>query len=926
MAAQYPHYFSHDDENGLPSNEVFSIIQDSQGFIWLGLDAGLYRFDGVRYHQYKSIDQKSKSMTGLTMSSSGGIYCYNFRSQLFYLNNDSLIEIRHELKRIYGLATDKRGNLYASHSGGISQYSEVKKKWTHYFDFSPEFIGLSSFLTAKCVEASLQDTIHFIYGHGTGQIINGEMQLTHSDFFKNLSPGYFLAEYSKGSMWSFSKEYNFFYSTFNGITQPLKIPELSKVLKGKKITCVRALKDGKLWISTYRGIIAFDPTTLSVQLFYPDLSFSDSMIDREGNYWFTTLQAGMIRVPNMNYTVWNELENNRLIKISNDDLNVYFATLNGTIGKINTLTYELKTYHTSQDADVQSLDYDENRKALYFNINNKLFELKGDKIQESTIITKALKAQLTIGDTYFRASSHGTFINETKIDEYWSRSIQIGENNSVWVATNSGLIKVQSIKGSWLVSKRFLDNHQILAIDYDPESKLLYVIDYHGKVYSVPEEGRPKIVTSISPDLQFYQIVHSDSKIFIATNKGVKIFDLNSNLLSSLDSFSGLISDNVLDLLVIKDALWLATNKGLQRIPISELHDNKPLAQINLRNYKGSLSKIELDYNTPLTLYPEVSCYISNGKFEFAYRINNGKEWFKLPASIENIELLNIPWGDFTIELKAIDHLGRDSDNIITIKGYVNPPFWRTWWFTLLWAILFIGLVSYVAIVIVRNIRKRERERAALVKSQLTALKAQMNPHFMFNTLNSIQALILKQDIKNSNLYLNKFSHLMRIVLDVSGKEEITLQEEIQLLELYLALEKLRFGDDFHYQISTGQEADPYSNMIPPLLLQPFVENAIKHGLLHKKGRKELYIEFEVDGDLRCTITDNGIGRKRAEEIKARQQEKYDSFSLESIEQRLALLNKFSERNFEIEIHDLFEDGRIPIGTKVEVLVPQRHA
>ncbi|KXK43961.1 MAG: signal transduction histidine kinase [Bacteroidetes bacterium OLB11] len=144
-----------------------------------------------------------------------------------------------------------------------------------------------------------------------------------------------------------------------------------------------------------------------------------------------------------------------------------------------------------------------------------------------------------------------------------------------------------------------------------------------------------------------------------------------------------------------------------------------------------------------------------------------------------------------------------------------------------------------------------------------------MNPHFMYNTLNSIQALILKQDIKNSNLYLSKFSHLMRKVLDVSGRDEISIQEEIEILELYLSLEKLRFGNDFLYKIIISNEVETQAIFLPPLLLQPFVENAIKHGLLHKKGEKQLIIRLEKETNhILCRIKDNGIGRKHSAEIK----------------------------------------------------------
>jgi LytS/YehU family sensor histidine kinase len=320
-------------------------------------------------------------------------------------------------------------------------------------------------------------------------------------------------------------------------------------------------------------------------------------------------------------------------------------------------------------------------------------------------------------------------------------------------------------------------------------------------------------------------------------------------------------------------------------------------------------------------LKPEVSSFASHGQFSYAYRINQG-EWIVLPGNIEQIEIQNMPRGNFNLELKAIDYLGRDSENSIRVYGYVRPPFWQTWWFA---ALIFVGLLFIVLLIakkVIANIRKREKEKTALVHSQLTALKAQMNPHFMYNALNSIQALILKQDIKNSNLYLSQFSSLMRLVLEVSEKEEVSLAEETKILNLYLSLEKLRFGTDFHYQIQLADDLDSEQIGLPPLILQPFVENAIKHGLLHKKGEKHLSIDFQIQNEfLQCVIEDNGIGRLHAMEIKQRQTEASASFSTNATEKRVQLFNTYQKQNMQIDIVDLMEN-QTPTGTKVIILIP----
>jgi sensor histidine kinase YesM len=232
------------------------------------------------------------------------------------------------------------------------------------------------------------------------------------------------------------------------------------------------------------------------------------------------------------------------------------------------------------------------------------------------------------------------------------------------------------------------------------------------------------------------------------------------------------------------------------------------------------------------------------------------------------------------------------------------------------------GVVAILFMIRIRFITRRAELRNKVTASQLTALKSQMNPHFLFNTLNSLQDLILKHDIKNSNYYLNKFSLLMREILDMSGKDEVPLSREIKLLDTYLELEKLRFGDEFKFEIKTDETLDIDHLVLPPMIIQPFIENALKHGLLHKKGDKNLSIEFSLNDEiLICEIIDNGVGRKRSEEIKARNVRTHQSFATEATDRRMDLLNSFNDKKYNFEIIDLYEDDKA-LGTKVVISIP----
>ncbi len=215
-------------------------------------------------------------------------------------------------------------------------------------------------------------------------------------------------------------------------------------------------------------------------------------------------------------------------------------------------------------------------------------------------------------------------------------------------------------------------------------------------------------------------------------------------------------------------------------------------------------------------------------------------------------------------------------------------------------------------------LKLEESTKNELAVSNLKALKSQMNPHFIFNLLNSIQALVMKGDVDASYVYMTKFAKLVRQTLHFSDADLVELEDEIDLLKLYLDLEKLRFSKDFEYKIIDN---DIEGIEIPPLLIQPFIENALVHGLLHKAGKKTLKIEFEQKDKIICTITDNGIGRTKAKEIKARQDIQHKSFSTKAIEKRFKILSETYKGEFGFKYEDVFEND-IFVATQVKLYIP----
>jgi len=210
----------------------------------------------------------------------------------------------------------------------------------------------------------------------------------------------------------------------------------------------------------------------------------------------------------------------------------------------------------------------------------------------------------------------------------------------------------------------------------------------------------------------------------------------------------------------------------------------------------------------------------------------------------------------------------------------------------------------------------------------MQALRAQMNPHFIFNCLNSINRFILKNEPQAASDYLTQFSRLIRLVLNNSKKAWIPLEDEIDMLRLYLDMEKLRFKDAFTYDFVCGDGVDPSSLFIPPLLIQPFVENAIWHGLMHKKGRGQVTLSFFVENDmLHCSIIDNGVGRSIPAQSGDTSSNAHKSMGIRITRDRLALINKeLNDEKVIFSIEDMVDQSGMASGTKVNLSIKFRQS
>jgi len=287
-----------------------------------------------------------------------------------------------------------------------------------------------------------------------------------------------------------------------------------------------------------------------------------------------------------------------------------------------------------------------------------------------------------------------------------------------------------------------------------------------------------------------------------------------------------------------------------------------------------------------------------------------------------------VPGGEYRFLVRAINNEGLGSDNYAVTYLKISTVWWKTLWFLgglglLIFSLIFSLYKYRIAKVRKEEQLKREYERK-LADVELSALRAQMNPHFIFNSLNSIEYYIISNEPAKASDYLNRFSRLIRLILQNSKSTIVPLKDDLEALKLYIELESMRFEQLFNYEVKLEKGIDTEKTMVPPMLLQPYVENAIWHGLLQKKEEQgKIEVSISMDGNsLNCIIEDNGIGREASEKLKSKTATKKKSFGMKITKDRLDVLNKLAGTNASVRVIDRFDEDGKASGTRVELFIP----
>jgi len=420
--------------------------------------------------------------------------------------------------------------------------------------------------------------------------------------------------------------------------------------------------------------------------------------------------------------------------------------------------------------------------------------------------------------------------------------------------------------------------------------------------------------------------------LYILTKKGMQVYDLSSNQFLAVGIAEGVVNpEEITNFSVSNDKLWLLEKHKYYSVPIADILTPKSIGKLYLDSIVVNRAKIKYLNKTSFTAKENAF------SFYYDYRNIESKEettisfildgfydnWKTISVSKNKIEFQSLPVGKYVFKLKA--NYRRQETKTFQYQFEILPPFWQRWWFYILIIFLSGIIVWQISRIRLKRIKIRNKETLErevlskdLAQTKLKALRSQMNPHFIFNSLNSIQDLVLQEDVDKSYDYIVLFADLVRSTLTHSDQDFITIDKELDFLKTYLELEKLRFGDDFSYTVNyTGNE----DLKIPSLVVQPFIENALLHGLLHKKGKKKLNITFVLDKQLICIIEDNGIGREKSGEIKKRQNNGHASFSTQAIKKRMEILSAQFNMETSFEYEDLMEGEEI-LGTRVIIKMP----
>ena len=949
--AQDPPFINYNEQNGLSTSVIYGLFQDSEDNIWFCTNSGAVKFNGNKLIAYK----KKDGLTGNEvfkifedsqhrlwfMTASGRISYY--KNKKIYNDNDH--PVFSQLKISYFISDirededhniwviPERGNIYAI-SGDLKSFREVSLQTTNGIFFS--FKG-GDYLSST----------NGIYSVGT--------ELSKVNFL-NFSPSLQNARhcFSENFIYTGRNQKVEMYDMENKTASFFETPDLPANLNSISVI------DSLIYICSGKGLSLYNKRNhKKTGQYFSSVNVSHMLKDKEGSLWISTLNDGVMYIPNMHVNFLkssgyfngnkvlklNGLGNHVIIGQSNSKADYYYRgnlkhilTPKETQGEGRTYTIKANKADSSFVISNQSgltqfplrgkISYIENVAMLAY------ADFNEDSVYVSTpsVLGKFPKK---IAAKYFLKE-----LNPFVFDSIRADVLYFDKTDSVlYAGTKTGLhlyknkIKIQQ-------SYTMLDGLSFTDIDKDRQGIFIATtlgdgVFFFNKDTVLNLNEKSGLTDNLCSSL----FIENDSTVWVTTLNGLNriVYSYKAGeftiRIKNLYRNDGLPSNYINDIYVYNDSIWLATNTGMAVFNEKDLPNYSYTPKMAIEAFKAndvdkdflSSTGINLDRNSN-NIVIEFNCGTFKNAVSVLYKyklVGLNSNWIETRNN--QVDFTGLPPGKYEFAVYAYSLNENWKSNIERIYFTIKPAYWQTTWFRVLLAATVLVIIFLLMFYQFRKVKNKftlqkkiinyEKE---LLELEQQALRLQMNPHFIFNALNSIQHAILSGKQNDAYNSLELFSSLIRGILENSKYKFISLEDEIEILKIYIQIEAKRFSSDFNYEVKIDPEIDTEAIKIPPMLIQPFVENSIWHGLMPKaEGEKKLILSFTgTDDAIICKVEDNGIGRNKAAAMKSKKHG--TSLGTALTFNRVANINMLENKiRYAIEIYDKENDG----GTIVTITI-----
>lgn len=943
--------YKHDksDENTLSNNKVWSICPINEKELAIGTFGGGANIFNKSSEKFRHLPfpaddpakSGDKSISKILVSRNGIIWCAT-RNGLKYINSNSgesysfknnpqdpFSVPNNVVQEIY---EDKDHQLWAgTFDGGICKFDSGNKKFFRYVLKFPDGESNKPIITSFLDDGNGNLWIG-TYGSGivvlnkkTGsyRFILNEPENKHS-LSNNIIMC--LQKDNSGILWIGTNGnglnlYQPRYSNFNSLENLVR-----NHFSNKNVFSIYQDEKKILWIGTNGGgLYRLDNTTGMVNHFStikpkPQFLNSDEIwsINQDNDYalWIGCMGGGLNKLNSNNVSSQsfkkdtsdkNSLSINNVWSCYSDfDGDLWFGTQRGGINIFN--TKENKFTHLKKNDQIPNTL---NALTVYFITQDpdSLFYIgtQGGGLNLYDKKNHIFKHYINEPDNPYSISNNDVF------------SIYPANDNLVWIGTNGGGLNVFD-----KATKSFL----CFTEEDNLPNNVIYGIlpDNKGNLWLSTNNGICKFTPPAHLDFNTPKSTSDKLKPV------VKIFNTSDGLPSN-EFNQGAFHKS-------KDGImYFGGIKGIAAFHPDSIKENPYIPQVVLTSFKVFeknylmdttiyyKKKIVLNYNQDFFSFEFASLsYLFPEKNQYAYMMQGFDPDWNYSGNRRYASYTNLNPGEYDFKVKATNNDGIWSDKIASIHISITPPFWKTTWFKILSLVLLISAVIGFFRYRVNVIRKEEQKKAAFEKElaevEMKALRAQMNPHFIFNSLNSINKYIWANDQASASDYLARFSRLIRLIFENSMHQSVPLSSDLEALDLYIQMERLRFENKLEYTIKVDESIDQEQVLVPPLIFQPFVENAILHGIMPKGSMGILSLYFRViENELHVTIEDNGIGRAEAAE-KNKSRGNHKSLGMKVTKDRLELLSQKKTSRSSVIYTDLINEKGTPSGTRVEITMP----